>query len=172
MSVKAQLGVFSVAEVAKEVSILSALQMMNQWIQRSMMWSFTLSQDGCLVYRPGAAGVRTFAPFHADAKGVENVNLDLTSGSGSQRCSAWQGLFTPAQAGGRCPAGRMPGQLHGLHGEDGALQECWKWQTCLYLHRRGEMTPWYRKIIMKQQIFRGAGLPRLCAGVLVPALRL
>ena len=82
---KLQLGVFfGSRSCEREVSIISALQMMNHVdTEKYDVVPVYIDQDGAWYTGPALRELRTFAPFHADAKGVENVNLDLTSGSGA-----------------------------------------------------------------------------------------
>ena len=97
---KLQLGVFfGSRSCEREVSIISALQMMNHVdTEKYDVVLVYIDQDGAWYTGPALRELRTFAPFHADAKGVENVNLDLTSGSGALLAyRPGKGLFTPAK---------------------------------------------------------------------------
>ena len=122
---KLQLGVFfGSRSCEREVSIISALQMMNHVdTEKYDVVPVYIDQDGAWYTGPALRELRTFAPFHADAKGVENVNLDLTSGSGALLAyRPGKGLFTPAKLEVVARLDVCFLALHGLHGEDGALQ--------------------------------------------------
>ena len=122
---KLQLGVFfGSRSCEREVSIISALQMMNHVdTEKYDVVPVYIDQDGAWYTGPALRELRTFAPFHADAKGVENVNLDLTSGSGALLAyRPGKGLFTPAKLEVVARLDVCFLVLHGLHGEDGALQ--------------------------------------------------
>ena len=75
---KLQLGVFfGSRSCEREVSIISALQMMNHVdTEKYDVVPVYIDQDGAWYTGPALRELRTFAPFHADAKGVENVNLE------------------------------------------------------------------------------------------------
>lgn len=161
---KLQLGVFfGSRSCEREVSIISALQMMNHVdTEKYDVVPVYIDQDGAWYTGSALRELRTFAPFHADAKGVENVNLDLTSGSGALLAyRPGKGLFTPAKLEVVARLDVCFLVLHGLHGEDGALQGLLEMANLPYTSTGvvGSAVG-MDKIIMKQ-FFRGAGLPVL-----------
>lgn len=161
---KLQLGVFfGSRSCEREVSIISAIQMMNHVdTEKYDVIPVYISQDGAWYTGPALRELRTYAPFRADAKGVENVSLDLTSGSGALLAyRPGKGLFAPPKLEVVARLDVCFLVLHGLHGEDGALQGLLEMANLPYTSTGvvGSAVG-MDKIIMKQ-FFRGAGLPVL-----------
>ena len=144
-----------------------------------MMWfRFTSTSDGAWYTGPALRDAAYLCdPSDADATGRwKHVAIwTITSGSGAAAgLPAWQGR--PVYRRQSCEVVArldvvIPRCMHGLHGEDGALQGLLEMANLPYASTGvvGSAVG-MDKIIMKQ-FFRGAGLPVLPV-VLVPALRL
>ena len=83
---KLQLGViFGSRSCEREVSIISALQMMNQAdTEKYDVVPVYISQEGTWYTGSALRELSSYTPFNPEKKGIEAVNLDLTSGSGDK----------------------------------------------------------------------------------------
>ena len=161
---KIQLGVFfGSRSCEREVSIISAIQMMNHVdTEKYDVIPVYIDEHGAWYTGEALRSIDTYTPFSPDAKGVEAVNLDLTSGSGALMAyRVGKGLF---HGGKNEIVARLDVcflVLHGLHGEDGALQGLLEMANLPYTSTGvvGSAVG-MDKIIMKQ-FFKGAGLPVL-----------
>ncbi len=161
---KLQLGVFfGSRSCEREVSIISALQMMNHVdTEKYDVIPVYISQDGTWYTGPALRELRTFVHFQPDAQGVESVSLDLASGSGALLAyRPGKGLFAQAKLEVVARLDVCFLVLHGLHGEDGSLQGLLEMANLPYTSTGvvGSAVG-MDKIVMKQ-FFKGAELPVL-----------
>ena len=122
---KVQLGViFGSRSCEREVSIISAVQLMNHVdSEKYDVIPVYIGENGVWYTGNALRRIETYTPFDPNKAGIEAVALDVTAGSGALLANRpGKGLFShPTQV--------MVARLevcvivmHGLNGEDGTLQ--------------------------------------------------
>ena len=161
---KLQLGViFGSRSCEREVSIISALQMMSQAdTEKYDVIPVYISQEGTWYTGPALRELSSYTPFDPDKKGIEAVNLDLTSGSGALLAyRPGKGLFSPAKLEVAARLDVCVIVMHGLHGEDGTLQGLLEMANLPYTSTGVAGSAIGMDKIMMKQFFKGADLPVL-----------
>ena len=161
---KIQLGViFGSRSCEREVSIISAIQLMNH-VNTDVydVIPVYISETGIWYTGSKLRDIRTFQHFQPDQSGIERVILDTTAGSGALLAThGKKGLFTHQE---QVVAARMEVCLivmHGLNGEDGTLQGLLELCNIPYSSTGVAGSAIGMDKIMMKQFFRGAGLPVL-----------
>ncbi|MBQ2699637.1 MAG: D-alanine--D-alanine ligase [Clostridia bacterium] len=161
---KMQLGViFGSRTCEHEVSIISALQLMKAVdTQKYDVIPVYISMKGIWYTGEPLKEIKNFTPFNENMKGVQQVTLDLTPGSGA--LIAYQqgkGLFAGLK---QVVVARLDCAclvFHGMHGEDGSIQGLMELANLPYTSPGiGSSAIGMDKIMMKQ-FFKGADLPVL-----------
>ncbi len=161
---KVQLGViFGSRSCEREVSIISAVQMMRYAdTEKYDVIPVYIHENGTWYTGEALKDVASFQPFNPEAKGVEAVNLDLTSGSGALMAyRPGKGLFAQAKLEVVARLDVCVLVMHGLHGEDGTLQGLLEMANLPYTSTGVAGSAVGMDKIMMKQFFRGAGLPVL-----------
>lgn len=161
---KLQLGViFGSRSCEREVSIISALQMMNQAdTEKYDVVPVYISQEGTWYTGSALRELSSYTPFNPEKKGIEAVNLDLTSGSGALLAyRPGKGLFSPAKLEVAARLDVCVIVMHGLHGEDGTLQGLLEMANLPYTSTGVAGSSIGMDKIMMKQFFKGADLPVL-----------
>ena len=161
---KIQLGViFGSRSCEREVSIISAIQLMNH-VNTDVydVIPVYISETGIWYTGNKLRDIRTFQHFQPDQNGIERVILDTTAGSGALLAThGKKGLFTHQE---QVVAARMEVCLivmHGLNGEDGTLQGLLELCNIPYSSTGVAGSAIGMDKIMMKQFFRGADLPVL-----------
>ena len=161
---KIQLGViFGSRSCEREVSIISAIQLMNH-VNTDVydVIPVYISENGVWYTGDKLRDLRTFQRFQPEQSGIERVILDTTAGSGALLAThGKKGLFTHQE---QVVAARMEVCLivmHGLNGEDGTLQGMLELCNIPYSSTGVAGSAIGMDKIMMKQFFRGAGLPVL-----------
>ncbi|MBQ6563752.1 MAG: D-alanine--D-alanine ligase [Clostridia bacterium] len=161
---KIQLGViFGSRSCEREVSIISAIQLMNH-VNTDVydVIPVYISENGVWYTGGKLRDIRTFQRFQPDQSGIERVILDTTAGSGALLAThGKKGLFTHQE---QVVAARMEVCLivmHGLNGEDGTLQGLLELCNIPYTSTGVAGSAIGMDKIMMKQFFQGAGLPVL-----------
>ena len=161
---KTQLGViFGSRSCEREVAIISAVQLMNHVdTEKYDVIPVYISEQGVWYTGEALRRIETFQHFSPDMKGVEQVQLDVTAGSGALLATRpGKGLFGhPTQV----VAARLEVcvvVMHGLNGEDGTLQGMLELANLPYTSTGVAGSAIGMDKIMMKQFFRGAGLPVL-----------
>ncbi len=161
---KTQLGViFGSRSCEREVAIISAVQLMNHVdTEKYDVIPVYISEQGVWYTGEALRRIETFQHFSPDMKGVEQVQLDTTAGSGALLATRpGKGLFGhPTQV----VAARLEVcvvVMHGLNGEDGTLQGMLELANLPYTSTGVAGSAIGMDKIMMKQFFRGAGLPVL-----------
>ena len=161
---KLQLGViFGSRSCEREVSIISALQMMSQAdTEKYDVIPVYISPEGTWYTGPALRELSSYTPFDPDKKGIEAVNLDLTSGSGALLAyRPGKGLVSPAKLEVAARLDVCVIVMHGLHGEDGTLQGLLEMANLPYTSTGVAGSAIGMDKIMMKQFFKGADLPVL-----------
>lgn len=161
---KTQLGViFGSRSCEREVAIISAVQLMNHVdVEKYDVIPVYISEQGVWYTGEALRRIETYQHFSPDIKGVEQVQLDTTAGSGALLATrAGKGLFGHAT---QVVVARLEVcvvVMHGLNGEDGTLQGLLEMANLPYTSTGvvGSAVG-MDKIVMKQ-FFQGASLPVL-----------
>ena len=161
---KTQLAViFGSRSCEREVSIISAVQLMNS-ADPEKYDVIPVYIDEQNVWYTGAPlrSIETYVSFNPDMKGIERVSLDLTAGSGALTAvRAGKGLFHRTE---EALVARMDVAvvvMHGLNGEDGTLQGLLELANIPYTSTGVAGSAIGMDKIMMKQFFRGADLPVL-----------
>ena len=161
---KIQLGViFGSRSCEREVAIISAVQLMNHVdTEKYDVVPVYISEHGVWYTGEALRRIETYKHFNPDAKGVEQVALDITAGSGALIATRpGKGLFgKPSQV----VAARLDVcviVMHGLNGEDGTLQGMLELANVPYTSTGVAGSAVGMDKIMMKQFFRGADLPVL-----------
>lgn len=161
---KIQLGViFGSRSCEREVSIISAIQLMNH-VNTDVydVIPVYISENGVWYTGDKLRDLRTFQRFQPEQSGIERVILDTTAGSGALLAThGKKGLFTHQE---QVVAARLEVCLivmHGLNGEDGTLQGMLELCNIPYSSTGVAGSAIGMDKIMMKQFFRGAGLPVL-----------
>ena len=161
---KTQLGViFGSRSCEREVAIISAVQLMNHVDSEQYdVIPVYISEQGVWYTGSALRKIETFRHFSPDAPGVEQVELDMTAGSGALLATRpGKGLFGHPS---RVMVARLEVcvvVMHGLNGEDGTLQGMLELANLPYTSTGVAGSAIGMDKIMMKQFFRGAGLPVL-----------
>lgn len=157
---KTQLGViFGSRSCEREVSIISAVQLMNHVdAEKYDVIPIYISEQGVWYTGAPLRDIHTYAPFQPDQKGIERVWLDVVAGSGALLTERPpKGLFGH-------PTQQVVARLnvcvlvmHGLNGEDGTLQGMLELANLPYTSTGVAGSAVGMDKIMMKQFFRGAG---------------
>ncbi len=161
---KIQLGViFGSRSCEREVAIISAVQLMNNVdTEKYDVIPVYISEQGVWYTGEALRKIETYKNFNPDAKGIEQVALDITAGSGALLANRpGKGLFgKPSQV----VVARLEVcvvVMHGLNGEDGTLQGMLELANLPYTSTGIAGSAIGMDKIMMKQFFRGADLPIL-----------
>lgn len=161
---KIQLGViFGSRSCEREVAIISAVQLMNNVdTEKYDVIPVYISELGVWYTGEALRSIETYKHFSPDMKGVKQVQLDITAGSGALLTTEpGKGLFGKPQ---QVVAARMEVcviVMHGLNGEDGTLQGLLELANLPYTSTGVAGSAIGMDKIMMKQFFRGADLPVL-----------
>ena len=157
---KIQLGVlFGSRSCEREVAIISAVQLMNHVdTEKYDVIPVYISEQGVWYTGAPLREIKNYTPFNPDMKGIDQVALDITAGSGALIANRpGKGLF------GR-PTQEVMARLdccvivmHGLNGEDGTLQGMLELANLPYTSAGVAGSAIGMDKIMMKQFFRGAG---------------
>ena len=157
---KIQLGViYGSRSCEREVAIISAVQLMNHVdTEKYDVVPVYISEQGVWYTGSALRDISAYTPFNPDARGVEQVYLDVTAGSGALIANRpGKGLFgKPSQA----VVARLDVciiVMHGLNGEDGTLQGMLELANLPYSSTGVAGSAIGMDKIMMKQFFRGAG---------------
>ena len=157
---KIQLGViFGSRSCEREVSIISAVQLMNAVnTEKYDVIPVYISERGIWYTGAPLRKVATYKHFDPDMKGIERVDLDMAAGSGALIAVHHEkGLFGHEK---RVLTARLDVciiVMHGLHGEDGTLQGMLELANIPYSSSGVAGSAIGMDKIMMKQFFRGAG---------------
>lgn len=161
---KTQLGViFGSRSCEREVAIISAVQLMNNVnTEKYDVIPVYISEQGMWYTGEALRKIETYKNFNPDGKGIEQVQLDITSGSGALLATRpGKGLFGKPE---QVVAARLEVcvvVMHGLNGEDGTLQGMLELANLPYTSTGVAGSAIGMDKIMMKQFFRGADLPVL-----------
>ena len=157
---KIQLGViFGSRSCEREVAIISAVQLMNHVdTEKYDVIPVYISEQGVWYTGDALRDIKSYTPFNPDKKGIEQVALDITAGSGALIATRpGKGLFGHAT---QVVAARLEVcviVMHGLNGEDGTLQGMLELANLPYTSTGVAGSAIGMDKIMMKQFFRGAG---------------
>ncbi|MBQ8082346.1 MAG: D-alanine--D-alanine ligase [Clostridia bacterium] len=146
-----------------EVSIVSAVQLMrNVDRNRFDVTPIYISQQGAWFTGDALLDMNTYTPFDPFKKGLKQVYLDLTAGSGAllhmeQGKGLLHGLKQEVVARIDC----FVPVFHGLHGEDGSLQGVFELANIPYTSTGITGSAVGMDKITMKRFFRGMGYPVL-----------
>jgi len=161
---KIQLGViFGSRSCEREVAIISAVQLMNNVdTEKYDVIPVYISEQGMWYTGEALRKIETYKNFNPDGKGIEQVHLDVTAGSGALLATRpGKGLFGKPE---QVVAARVEVfvvVMHGLNGEDGTLQGMLELANVPYTSTGVAGSAVGMDKIMMKQFFRGADLPIL-----------
>ena len=161
---KIQLGVlFGSRSCEREVAIISAVQLMNHVNpEKYDVIPVYISEQGVWYTGDALRDISAYTPFDPGKKGVTQVALDVTAGSGALLAmKPGKGLFGHAE---QVVVARLEVcvvVMHGLNGEDGTLQGMLELANLPYTSTGVAGSAIGMDKIMMKQFFRGAGLPVL-----------
>jgi len=161
---KIQLGViFGSRSCEREVAIISAVQLMNNVdTEKYDVIPVYISEQGMWYTGDALRKIETYKNFNPDGKGIEQVHLDITAGSGALLATRpGKGLFGKPE---QVVAARVEVfvvVMHGLNGEDGTLQGMLELANVPYTSTGVAGSAVGMDKIMMKQFFRGADLPIL-----------
>ena len=161
---KIQLGViFGSRSCEREVAIISAVQLMNNVdTGKYDVIPVYISEQGMWYTGEALRKIETYKNFNPDGKGIEQVHLDVTAGSGALLATRpGKGLFGKPE---QVVAARVEAfvvVMHGLNGEDGTLQGMLELANVPYTSTGVAGSAVGMDKIMMKQFFRGADLPVL-----------
>ena len=157
---KIQLGVlFGSRSCEREVAIISAVQLMNHVdTEKYDVIPVYISEQGVWYTGAPLRDIKNYTPFNPDMKGIDQVALDITAGSGALIANRpGKGLFGK-------PRQEVVARLeccvivmHGLNGEDGTLQGMLELANLPYTSAGVAGSAIGMDKIMMKQFFRGAG---------------
>ena len=157
---KIQLGVlFGSRSCEREVAIISAVQLMNHVdTEKYDVIPVYISEQGIWYTGAPLREIKNYTPFNPDMKGIDQVALDITAGSGALIANRpGKGLFGK-------PSQEVVARLeccvivmHGLNGEDGTLQGMLELANLPYTSTGVAGSAIGMDKIMMKQFFRGAG---------------
>ena len=161
---KIQLGViFGSRSCEREVAIISAVQLMNNVnTEKYDVIPVYISEQGMWYTGEALKKIETYKSFNPDGKGVEQVHLDITAGSGALLATRpGKGLFGKPE---QVVVARLEVcvvVMHGLNGEDGTLQGMLELANLPYTSTGVAGSAIGMDKIMMKQFFKGADLPVL-----------
>ena len=161
---KTQLGViFGSRSCEREVAIISAVQLMNNVnTEKYDVIPVYISEQGMWYTGEALRKIETYKNFNPDAKGIEQVRLDITAGSGALLATRpGKGLFGKPE---QVVVARLEVcvvVMHGLNGEDGTLQGMLELANLPYTSTGVAGSAIGMDKIMMKQFFKGADLPVL-----------
>ena len=161
---KIQLGVlFGSRSCEREVAIISAVQLMNHVdTEKYDVIPVYISERGVWYTGEALRKIETYKNFNPDGKGIEQVALDITAGSGALLAiRPGKGLFGKPE---QVVAARLEVcvvVMHGLNGEDGTLQGMLELANLPYTSTGVAGSAVGMDKIMMKQFFKGADLPVL-----------
>lgn len=157
---KIQLGVlFGSRSCEREVAIISAVQLMNHVdSDKYDVIPVYISEQGVWYTGAPLRDIKNYTPFNPEMKGIDQVALDITAGSGALIANRpAKGLFGH-------PTQEVVARLevcvivmHGLNGEDGTLQGMLELANLPYTSTGVAGSAIGMDKIMMKQFFRGAG---------------
>ena len=157
---KIQLGVlYGSRSCEREVAIISAVQLMNHVdTEKYDVIPVYISEQGIWYTGAPLRNIKNYTPFNPDMKGIDQVALDITAGSGALIANRpSKGLFGH-------PTQEVVARLdvcvivmHGLNGEDGTLQGMLELANLPYTSTGVAGSAIGMDKIMMKQFFRGAG---------------
>ena len=157
---KIQLGVlFGSRSCEREVAIISAVQLMNHVdTEKYDVIPVYISEQGVWYTGAPLRDIKNYTPFNPDMKGIDQVALDITAGSGALIANRpAKGLFGH-------PTQEVVARLevcvivmHGLNGEDGTLQGMLELANLPYTSTGVAGSAIGMDKVMMKQFFRGAG---------------
>lgn len=157
---KIQLGViYGSRSCEREVAIISAVQLMSHVdTEKYDVVPVYISEQGAWYTGSALCDIKAYTPFNPDAKGIEQVYLDVTAGSGALIANRpGKGLFGRPQ---QVVVARLDVciiVMHGLNGEDGTLQGMLELANLPYSSTGVAGSAIGMDKIMMKQFFRGAG---------------
>lgn len=157
---KIQLGViYGSRSCEREVAIISAVQLMNHVdTEKYDVVPVYISEQGAWYTGETLRDIKAYTPFNPDAKGIEQIYLDVTAGSGALIANRpGKGLFGKPQ---QVVVARLDVciiVMHGLNGEDGTLQGMLELANLPYSSTGVAGSAIGMDKIMMKQFFRGAG---------------
>ena len=161
---KTQLGVlFGSRSCEREVAIISAVQLMNHVdTEKYDVIPVYISEQGVWYTGDALRDIHTYTPFDPGKKGITQVALDITAGSGALLTTKpAKSLFGHPE---QVVAARLEVcvvVMHGLNGEDGTLQGMLELANLPYTSTGVAGSAIGMDKIMMKQFFRGAELPVL-----------
>ena len=161
---KIQLGVlFGSRSCEREVAIISAVQLMNHVdTEKYDVIPVYISEQGIWYTGKALREISAYTPFDPNRKGIEQVALDVTAGSGALLgMKPGKGLFGHPE---QYTVARLEVcviVMHGLNGEDGTLQGMLELANLPYTSTGVAGSAIGMDKIMMKQFFRGADLPVL-----------
>ncbi len=161
---KIQLGVlFGSRTCEHEVSIISAIQLMRAVNrQKYDLIPIYINQKGEWFTGDSLLDIATYTPFDENRKGIRQVQLDITAGSGALFATEKaKGLFSQDKQVVIARLDCVIPVFHGMHGEDGSIQGMLELANLPYTSPGvGSSAIGMDKVFMKQ-FFRGCGFPVL-----------
>ncbi len=157
---KIQLGVlFGSRSCEREVAIISAVQLMNHVnSEKYDVIPVYISEQGVWYTGAPLRDIKNYSPFNPDRKGIEQVALDITAGSGALIANRpAKGLFGHATQEVVARLEVCVIVMHGLNGEDGTLQGMLELANLPYTSTGVAGSAIGMDKIMMKQFFRGAG---------------
>lgn len=161
---KVQLGViFGSRSCEREVCIISAVQLMNNVnTEKYDIIPVYISEQGVWYTGEALRKIDTYKHFSPDAKGIEQVQLDMAAGSGALLAThPGKGLFGKPETVVVARLQVCVVVMHGLNGEDGTLQGMLELANLPYTSTAVAGSAVGMDKIMMKQFFRGADLPVL-----------
>lgn len=161
---KIQLGViFGSRSCEREVAIISAVQLMNHAdMEKYDVIPLYISEQGVWYTGEPLRKLDAYTPFDPNKKGIEQVSLDVTAGSGALLAMRpGKGLFGHAEQVVVARVEVFVVVMHGLNGEDGTIQGMLELANLPYTSTGVAGSAIGMDKIMMKQFFRGADLPVL-----------
>lgn len=161
---KVQLGViFGSRSCEREVCIISAVQLMNNVnTEKYDIIPVYINEQGVWFTGEALRKIDTYKHFSPDAKGIEQVQLDMTAGSGALLATRpGKGLFGKSETVVVARLQVCVVVMHGLNGEDGTIQGMLELANLPYTSTGVAGSAIGMDKIMMKQFFRGADLPVL-----------
>ncbi len=157
---KIQLGVlFGSRSCEREVAIISAVQLMNHVdTEKYDVIPVYISEQGMWYTGAPLRDIKNYTPFNPDMKGIDQVALDITAGSGAliaNRPAKWLFGHPTQEVVARLEVCVIV--MHGLNGEDGTLQGMLELANLPYTSTGVAGSAIGMDKIMMKQFFRGAG---------------
>ncbi|MBQ9251800.1 MAG: D-alanine--D-alanine ligase [Clostridia bacterium] len=161
---KKQLGViFGSRSCEREVSIISAVQMMRHADpEKYDVIPVYIDEHGSWYTGEKLKDIHTYQPFRPDTSGVRKVFLDMTPGSGALLAlEKGKGLFGKDELRAVARVDAFVVVMHGMNGEDGTLQGLLELANIPYTSAGVSASSLGMDKIIIKQFFQGGGLPVL-----------